>query len=385
MAQQTGAVFQKCIEYATQVDQLNDVFARQQAAVEKVVGSIRELQPRIEQTELKFKQLVEQRAQIGFQREMVDARSLSLLYEFNTKTGNSGNLSRKETADTVTQLGVQADFMLHHMRTLDQAGRIAMQQRVNLLQQVQTLLEEYGQYHGEQLELFDKYWELADVTGERSDLERKAARRALDRADDKNPGAMFLQAMLAMRSNELDEANLCLNELGKFEEVQYVVLAARGELEARQGKTEEALRSLKNAARSRNDMRVRIHRAVVLGSLARYREAENEWEFVLENGKHDIKARCAISMLNALAVNPSDKQKSKALENAKAASRLAGQDNWSCSVAVALAHAANDQPDEAKSAAEEALTHAIGSQRTRCVELIDRLSGNAKPLWTLTP
>ncbi len=383
VAQQPGATFRKCSEYATQIDQLNDAFLRQQAAVAKVVDTIRELQPRIEQSEQKLQQLMEQRGQTGYQRLMLDAVMSAVKVQPRDSGGNVGPLTQVETARMVAQLGVQSDWMQHQINTFELASRIAMQQRLSLVEQLKTLLEEYNQYHTEQLHMFDKYWELADVSGERSDCERQAARRALDRSSIDNPGAIFLRAMLVMRTDKLDEASAWLDELVGYEEIRYVVLAARGELEARQGKVEEALQTLKLASsKSKTDMRVRIHRAVVLTGLGRYREATSEWESVLKQGKHDIKARCALAMLNSLDDSAFEKQKSKALEHAKIASRLAGDDNWLCSVAVALAQAANDHPEEAKATAELALTQAIGSQRIRCLELSDRLKNGGKPLWT---
>ncbi len=382
--QQPGKTFERCFEFASELNELNDAFVRQQASVKNVLDSINALQPRVEQSEQKLKQLFDQQSWASLQREKLDVQAASVRAQ-----GSTNSLTRSQAlsiADAVASLGVQADMMTHQMRTLDAAGRIVVQQRLTLLQQWKSLLEEYRAYHDEQLELFDKYWRLADVMGLRCDWELQAALRALERAADDNPGAIFVRAMIAMRSDRLDEAAQWLDELKRFDEIQYVVLAARAELQARLGKTEEALQSLRTAlAKAKSDPRVRMHRAVIFTGLGRYRDAETEWEAVLKQGVHEIKARCGIAMLNVLVNNPNDKQKARALENAELANRLAGEDDWPSFVALALAHAINDHADEATAAADQATALAMGSQRIRCLDLSKRLKAGEKPAWKLVP
>ena len=391
MAQaKVGQAFEQCYLYGSALLELNAEFDRRQESIEKVMKSIAQLQPRIEQVEQKLGGLINQRAYAALQHEIIDARSLVIFDQ------QRQNLSQpKQKAETTlgyrpiqnlssaeAELSIQADFMRHHMHTLDEAGRICLQQRLTLFQQLQSLLVEFRKYQSEQVALFDKYWELADVIGKRCEWERRAALRAAQQSLASNPGAIFVQALIATRADKFDEANECLAKLDGLEEIRNVVLMVRAEMALRQNKKDDALQSMKAAiTKVKGDARVRVHRAVLLSQMGKLREAEEEWQLVAKLGGYESEACTALAMLTALMPNPNQAQKAKALDNARMAVRLASDKDWTCHIAMALAQAMNNHADQAEASAQQATEIAMGSHRIRCHNLLEQLRSGAVPTW----
>jgi tetratricopeptide (TPR) repeat protein len=282
----------------------------------------------------------------------------------------------------MAQTRVQLDLLYHQMKTTDQAGRLVLQRRKNVIDELQSILAEWRSLDAKSLELFNRYWQAADVAALKSNLELKAGLRSLQQADADNEGAQFALAITHMRLKEFDEALPLLNQLVQTPAVRGVALAARAELYVRMGKADLSSADMRQALSiAKKDPRVRLHCAMALAAAGSLRTAESEWEAVLKLGTQEIAARRAIALIHAAAPTPSDYDKKIANGYAQLAAKLAGEEDWACQMACALAAQASGQTLEAIRSAQRASDAAIGDKRVFCDAAIEQLKQGSRPSW----
>jgi tetratricopeptide (TPR) repeat protein len=124
-----------------------------------------------------------------------------------------------------------------------------------------------------------------------------------------------------------------------------------------------------------------MHRAVVFAACEEFKLAEAEWEALLKLGGHEISARRAIALLNASYPVPSDRNKERASEYAKLAVALDSED-WACEMALALAFAANGQPEKGIEYAKQAAELAVGDNQVICDEIVDKIRRGDPVAWS---
>lgn len=399
VAQGMPSAFERCATYAAAFEELESLYDHYQAVREKLSVEHADALKRLSETNAAVRELVtfqEMRGLATLEAEMLSSGQQAALQSSSSPDGNlpSGHFllgSRySETAASaaasaarqIAQTRVQIDMLKHQMKTTDEAGRLVLERRKSVLEEIQSVMSEFYSLEVRSLELFNRYWELADVVGVRSGLELRAGRRLLQAAAADNPGAQFAHAITLMRLGEFDDPLAMLNRLANVPSVRGLVLAARAELHARMNKPDAALQDARQALSvARADGRVRVHRAMAFAALGDLKSAESEWEAVLKSGGHEIAARRAIALINASAANLTDRNKARAAESAELAGRLAGDKDWASNIAIALAAAANGETDKAIDAATRASGSAIGDKRLYCDGLREQMSRGARAVW----
>lgn len=139
---------------------------------------------------------------------------------------------------------------------------------------------------------------LALVSGNVVDAE-SFAKRAL-RADTKNPEARKILAMVALKRNQLDLAEVFLNALGGFQSKDSAVLNLTGQLRLARGKNLLAAEAFRRALElNPNDIATRMNLGVLYLKHRQYNQAGVQFERVLAvMPKHDD-ARVHLAMVHA--------------------------------------------------------------------------------------
>ncbi len=195
-----GYIFQRCLVYASEIDAVNAKHDRLVNASEKISESLKDLQTRTEQSDQRLKSLFDQQAFANLQKRKVDWSiwSMTLQQRVNANLNNNINAPvsprlSQQRVNAHAQLELQSDMLQHQMQSMDEAGKIAIQQRITILRQLESLIKERTDLDAQFDKLTEDYWELSDLLAEKSDWELKAGLRALARTTDENQAPVSLE------------------------------------------------------------------------------------------------------------------------------------------------------------------------------------------------
>ncbi len=411
LAQPPTSSFETCIAQVSAIEELNIKFSEHCALGGSIVHDRQETLASLSQTRQRVGQFAEiqrlnslallqsQLTSLSIQAELnalvavkngqsprvVDTNIYDPRYDPKTSFGflaaQSNQLMRSQEMKSLGSVSaavqVEADAILHEMKTTDAAGRLAVQRYVSLMHELEKTVKEMTGWEQKAVALFNRYWEIADVAGIQSNLELRTSLRELEKASDQNAGAMFARAIALMRLERYEEALLLFNQLVEVPAIHAIAYGARAEAYYRLGKKREAAASLqKTLPIGLTDARVRIQRAQAFAATGELRHAETEWEAVLKLGGHEIAARRAIALINASLPGSNDRNTQKAVENAFLAAELAG-DDWSCVLAVALASAARGDMEKAVESATKAANLAVGENQALCDHIAEQIQAGA--------
>ena len=392
IAQVSATAFERCLTYAEAFEELQNEWQLYSKSTESLLSERADALKRLSETNQAVAQLVSVQTMqrlTAFEGELLnEIQQSSLNARLSRTSALSGDIEATEsnlmTAATsqLAQSVMQMELLNHQIRTTNEAGRLVLERRKSLLEELQSVVNELIALDTKSHELFHQYWELADVAGVKSNLELRSGRRMLQRASADNLGARFAQAITSMRLGDLNGAFSLLNSLVQIPAVRGVALAARAEVQVRMGKKDAAVPDIRNAlAIGKNDPRVRMHRAMAFSADGNLNAAEVEWEAVLKLGTQEIAARRALALIHACSPNLTDRNKAKASECAHVATKLSGGEDWACNMAVALAAFANGRTDEALDAAQRASELAIGERRVFCNTAREHFEAGTRLFW----
>ncbi len=412
-SQTAPTTFQRSLTYFSAIEELDTKFEGLRAAGTKLIAERQDAFNRLVETKKAVAQLAEANAMKSLELAFTQLMTLSKQAELNgllaTPTQNAPvdtgvdvrntprvQLQSQVTARKKTEIGrdvlreygndlaqakVRTDFVLHQIKTINVAGKLALERHVSILQELEKIVNEMLLWNSKTLELFDMYWSLADVAGVKSDIELKAGLRQLNRSSNENAGALLLKSITLIRLQEYDEAIAILNQLANVPALQVLVTTIYAEVLARTGDQREALAELRKTARfGLNDPKLRMHRAIAFAACDELKFAESEWEALLKIGGHEVAARRAIAFINAASKSPSERTKSKAMENAQLAVKLDDAD-WASRLALALATFANGETEQSSKLATEAAELATGSNQSLCDEIAEQLLAGNGTSW----
>ncbi|MGN6546589.1 MAG: tetratricopeptide repeat protein [Aureliella sp.] len=392
-AQAAAPAFERCLQYATEFEELNNQYSLYKTSAEKLSGEREDALERLAQTNQSVAQLIAYGAMqrmLALEGQLIGVNQQAAVDSELARKANAGETLRPSTPNAplrianqqVAQTQVQLDVMYHNMKTTDQAGRLVLERRKSIIEELQSIAAEFKGLDAKQLELFDRYWELADVARVRSDLELRAALRQLRQADSENSGAQFAMAITLMRLGDFDAALTLLNPLVQVPAIRAVALAARSELYVRMDKREASASDMRQAvAMAKNDPRVRMHCAMAHSAAESFKAAETEWNAVLKLGSQEVAARRALALLHASAPTPSEHNRKTAAESAELAAKLAGEDDWACNLALALAAQVNGDKEKAIRSAQRASDCAIGEKRIYCDGVLEQIEAGQRVFW----
>jgi hypothetical protein len=115
--------------------------------------------------------------------------------------------------------------------------------------------------------------------------------------------------------------------------------------------------------------------------LGEYKAAQEEWELILKYGKDEVSARRALALLYVIQTSRTSKGCEQALEHARVASKLEGEQQWSCQIALALSLAASGDKSGAIVLAEEAQLLAVGEQKLLCFDVARKIEAGQQIGW----
>ena len=415
-AQTTATNFDRGLAYLTAIEELNTKFDGLRTAGSKLIAERQDTLNRLVQTNNAVSQIQQTQAYKSLQLAQTQMVAASLQAELNSllaaptekqvvDTGvdvrqtprvqfqalanapsnklvqrKFGNAVRAQGSQLAT-ISVEYDIIVQQMKTLNEAGRLAIERQLSILRELEKIVNEMLVWESTSIDLFNQYWALADVANVKSDFELRAALRQLTRSSDVNIGALFVKAITLARLEQYEEAATILNQLFNVPAIRTLVIAAHADVLARQDKKREAISELrKTLPAGLNDPRVRMYRAVAFAACEEFKLAEAEWEALLKLGGHEVAARRAIALLNASYSEPSDRNKSRALEYAKLAVQLDGED-WACELALALAFAINGESEKGIKSATRAGDLAVGENQTFCDEIAEKIKLGQPVSW----
>jgi tetratricopeptide (TPR) repeat protein len=420
LAQTAPTTFERGLTYLTAIEEMDTKFDGLRAAGNKLIAERQDTLNRLVQTNKTVSEILQTKAYQSILLAQTQIVAASMQAELNgmltsptqkslVETGidnrhtpqtqlnaqllaPSNALVQQNFQKTVSAQGnqlarvkVEYDLILHQMKTLNEAGRLAVERHVSIVQELEKIVNEMLVWESKTMELFNQYWSLADVAGVKSYFELRAALRQLKSSSNENIGAMFFKAITLARLQQNEEAVKLLNRLYNVPAIRVIVTAAHADILARTDKKREALSELrKTVPIGLNDPRVRMHRAVAFAACDEFKLAEAEWEALLKFGGHEIAARRAIALLNASNSEPSDRNKARATDYAKLAVQLDSED-WASELALALAHAVNGEPEKGTKSAMRAAELAVGENREYCDEIGEKIRLGEPVNWRFRP
>ncbi len=411
--QTATSAFERSLTYSNAIAELDTKYAGLRSAGSKLIAERQDTLQRLAETNKTVSEILQSQAYKSIALAQTELVGESMLAELNgfvasqqtqtspVETGvdnrhtpqvqlaaQLGARDARNFRETLSARGnqlarvrVEYDLVRHQMKTLNEAGRLAVERHINIVRELETIVNEMLAWDTKTVELFNQYWSLADVAGVKSDFELRAALRQLSRSSNENAGALFLKAITLVRLEQYEDALPLLNQLANVPSIQLVATAARAEVFARTDKKREAQSELrKTSPLGLNDARVRMHRAIALAACEEFKQAEAEWEAILKLGGHEVAARRAIALINASYSAPTDRNKAKASEYSQLALQLDSED-WASEIACALAYAANGQADKGVESAARAAELAAGCNQTLCKEIAEKIQAAQKVCW----
>jgi tetratricopeptide (TPR) repeat protein len=287
-------------------------------------------------------------------------------------------LANQTASDLLAQLSLQNQSL-----QLDAAASLTLERQRKLLTSAQGLVRRAQAWMVADRELMAGYIELADISGTRSRLERRAALRQLERGDSQNIGAEVARAITLMRLGRVAEARQLVDECFQRPGAALpFLLAVSGELHARAGEKTPAKKSLNEAIRQAPNVPILYWlRAQSLMVMKEVEPALTDWELLLKSGQHDIAAHRGLALAYCALPTAAPRNRELALEHAKLAVGLAGTDDWSCQVALALATARSGDLAGSITLAESAAQSALAEQKFLCASLAEQLKSGQIPDW----
>lgn len=386
--------FETCRRYAQSITEANAVSLRQEVIASQLQERHNSCMERINSTNVDFGRLVTLGHLKSFlllenqiTRSQIPQTLGNPTSASNRADGRNGvslqNMTRVTTADRqAAAVAMEGDFLEHQLKELDAAGRLVVQRRFRALQDLVAVEQELPGWHAKNAMLAEQYWHIADCCCVRSRMEHQAGLRELSNADDNNAAANFAKAMLRMHVGDYDNALALLPLIEDLPGWTSLAIAVRGRIHALQGNYKSAHHSLKESFnRGRHDWHVRLIRAQTLSIVGDYEAAQEEWEYVLKYGKDEVSARRALALLYVTQTGRTPKGCEQAIEHARVASKLEGEQQWSCQLALALSIAAGGDTPGAIAIAEAAQLLAVGEQKLLCFDTARQIEAGQQVVW----
>lgn len=384
-----GSAFQQIAAYATAFQSLGSEYSAHLSARSLMLKERDEVRAGLVDTQKDLQAVTAQEVlsqlqglenEMDLEAIMQNAKSM----QSATLTQRTQNARAYQSLATQTATNLLTQLSLRNQALqLDAAAALTLERQQKLLISAQDLVHRARAWIVEDRKLDSQYIELADVAGTRSQLERRAALRELERADLENAGAGVARAITLMRLERVDDARKLVEDLLQRPSATLpFVLAVSGELSARAGEKIAAKKALNEAIRLAPDVpELRWFRAQSLVVMNEAERALTDWEWLLKTGQQDIAAHRGLA-LTCCSISPSIPRYQKvALQHAQLANSLAGGSDWSCQIALALATARSGDLIEAATLAESAAQNAMAEQKAYCLAVAEQLQAGNVPGW----
>jgi tetratricopeptide (TPR) repeat protein len=405
------AAMEAAVQYWQSIKDLNDLFEAHWKNGSKLIAEQEATKRRMEETRQKFEQLMGEKAIIAMrslESQLVIADTQTQIdkaleeqakkvpdqlvgdvrlspydrlalqtgatfqdEEFKTKVGA---LARQQNMERIFN-----DLNLHQGKSLDVAESLIVQRHMSQVKDLQRGIEEQFEWQKKLHGFFDRYWDLADITQIRSDLE---LRKGLEQTNDiisNNPGQLFLKAVLLNRLQRYDEAIKVIDASIEIPRLRLLLVCLKAEILMRTDKPQEAITLLRQIPKNAlADSRIRMQRATAYAAGKMYKQAIDDWEVIGKSGEHGIDAKRTLACLYVTFDN--NRSKVQAIKNGELAVKLNSED-WSCSIAMAMAYAKGEKKEKAIEFANRAIEQSLGSNREFCEIVATKIENEESVYW----
>lgn len=280
------------------------------------------------------------------------------------------------------ELQLHINGIKQQLLTLDKAGQILLQRRFEAVQELQSLQPKFAPLREQNLKLLDKYWEVSDVPGYRSQLELRLARDALHKSAPENKCADLAESITLIRLGDYNAASKLLAALVHTPGIAPLALACRAELHIRQGDKNKFNADWQLALKlAPEDARIWVHHAVCMELMGDIPAATRNWEKVLAKREYNHWARRALSLLQTARPDANKGILRKASENALIATKLSAESDWGSMLALAFVQASEGDKPAAIKSAELAADLALGNNQHLCIEVAQQIEKDLPRSW----
>jgi hypothetical protein len=372
--------FDQIVQYGANFDALQEKFKRQSQRLDELIKQRDEALRRLDDSQRDLQQVANKSA-MGQMQAMVQEQNL-----LRTRLTPLDRRNPAAITDAVQNIDLQSSINLTQIRNqiqqLDVASQLIYERQYKIIVQLQQVADQVKEYFKDSQKLIEDYLDASDIAGVESQLQNRAAIRALDRADVKDLGAMCALGIALIRDDQLDAASEKIEFLKDSPLLRPIGLAMQGEVLARKNEKAASKKAFSKALlASPNNPRVFWMRAQAYSILKEPKFAMEDWDRVLRSGKYEIAARRGWVLSCSQQINVSEADKRQAKEHAELARALAGKRNWSCTIALAIATAMNNDQAKAADIAQTAAELAVAEKKTICIELAEQLKNSTIPPW----
>lgn len=390
--------FAKVLGYSQRIERLNEEIERQEDLRVKLTMERKEALSRLSTAREEFAEIRITGAMRSLKLAETQLSQVQLAHSFEVQnflientlprppSFRSRSALERARASTLQTLAVTSLNLNEQVKQLDLAGRLTVDRLLKVISQLRDLSQRIRQWTEKEEEIYQRTLDLADYDQTLCRIQWKAALRELSRDRSTSPPMEFVKAATLLRLDETDKAEKILNELtSKPSRLYGLAYAMRGEIAARSGDEKEVRKTYaKLAKHSAAEPRISWVQARAYMILGQPLEAIKHWERLLKSGKHDIAAHRGLALAHVAAsmLRPNvTKYKTSGLENAKVASSLSAEQDWSSQIALALATAVIGDLDKAVTIADSAASLAILERQTECIAIADALREGTIPTW----
>ena len=235
--QTATSAFERSLTYSNAIAELDTKYAGLRSAGSKLIAERQDTLQRLAETNKTVSEILQSQAYKSIALAQTELVGESMLAELNgfvasqqtqtspVETGvdnrhtpqvqlaaQLGARDARNFRETLSARGnqlarvrVEYDLVRHQMKTLNEAGRLAVERHINIVRELETIVNEMLAWDTKTVELFNQYWSLADVAGFKSDFELRAALRQLSRSSNENSGALFFKAITLVRLEQYED------------------------------------------------------------------------------------------------------------------------------------------------------------------------------------
>lgn len=369
------------------LEKLQQEFVEHVEKEKEIQDKYQDLESKLKRTENELQRINAQ----GMQQQMAALQSamqsmqananLQILASRNTNGNNSGNNNSGNNVirDFAQMQLIQNRFLqnldsamrANQLQQLDTNAQAVVRSRIQTMQDVVKLEQQWMQWQQESLQFYSRYWPNSDPENRFSPKEREAALAALEKRHDKDVAAKLATVNLLANSEKLPEALALADEVIDLRtQLQGIALMQKSKILALLDKDKESKQAMQAAIKlDKENPYVRWVRAEIATVQNQDAIAETELRFLTTQKPFEIVARRSLALAHSERSKKSPGEGKRAIKEASLAMELETIPDWYSHFVMATAYAAGKEIDSAKESIAKAEAIADDEQRERCEQL----------------
>jgi predicted Zn-dependent protease len=369
------------------LEKLQQEFVEHVEKEKEIRDKYQDLESKLKRTENELQRINAQ----GMQQQMAALQSamqsmqananLQILASRNNNGNNSGNNnSGNNVIRDFAQMQLMQNRFLQNLdnamranqlQQLDTNAQAVVRSRIQTMQDVVKLEQQWMQWQQESLQFYSRYWPNSDPEKRFSPKELEAALAALEKRHDKDIAAKLAAVNLLANSGQLPEALVLADEVLDLQtQLQGVAMMQKAKILALLDKDKESKQAMQAAIKlDKENPYVRWVRAEIANMQNQDAIAETELRFLTTQKPFEIVARRSLALAYSERSKKSPGEGKRAIKEATLAMELETIPDWYSHFVLATAYAAGRDIDSAKESIAKAEALADDEQRERCETL----------------